>query len=138
VFRDPELARPADVAGQLRERGIGQEAPVEVLDGAAALADQVVMVTRELLGQLESLTAPERGLDPHGVRGSDEAKPDEQVHRPVHRHDVSPASTQARVDLRHRQRHSAVSQHVEDGSSRARQSQPSTREEVRQRVSNLS
>jgi hypothetical protein len=64
VLRDLEPSRPADVAGQLRERGISQEAPVEVLDGAAALADQVVMVTRELLGQLEPLTAAEGRSEP--------------------------------------------------------------------------
>ncbi len=49
---------------------------------------------------------------------------------------MSATSIQPRVDLWHRQRYLAASQHVEDGTPRARQPQTSTRKAVRQRVSN--
>jgi hypothetical protein len=49
---------------------------------------------------------------------------------------MRPASPQARVDLRDRERLSAARQHLEDGTSGTRQAQASTHQEVRQCLSN--
>jgi hypothetical protein len=120
-----------DVAGEFRQGRIREEASLEVLDGPTALADQVMMVSRELLGQLEALTPAEGRAEAQGRCGSNELQPHQHVDRSVDGHDVRLATAEPRVDLRHRQRHAAIREDIEDCAPRAGQSQPSTREEVR-------
>lgn len=93
------------------------------------------MVSRELLGQLKPLTPPEGRSEAQGRRWSNELQPHEHVDRSVDGYDMRAVTTEPRVDLWHRERHSTVGEDVQDGPPRAGQPQPSTSEDVRQRLS---
>ena len=69
MLRHFEPSRAADVARKFCQGRIREQASLEVLDGPAALADQVMMVSRELLGQLEALTPAEGRAEAQGSRG---------------------------------------------------------------------
>jgi hypothetical protein len=131
VLADLEPSRAADVAGQPGQDRVSEPAAVEVLDPPAALADQMVMMPGELLPEFVSTAAAGRVRGPHGVRRPNEAEPHEEVNRAVHGHDVRPAAAEALVNLRHGERLAALREHIEHGAAWARQTQTSTREEVR-------
>jgi hypothetical protein len=84
VLRHFEPSRAADVARKFCQGRIREQASLEVFDGPTALADQVMMVSRELLGQLESLTSAEGRSEPQGRGWSNEPQPHEHVDRSVH------------------------------------------------------
>jgi hypothetical protein len=64
VLADLEPSRATDIAGQPGQDRVGEPAAVQVLDPAAALADQMMVVPSELLAELVSTAAT------RGVRGS--------------------------------------------------------------------
>jgi hypothetical protein len=98
VLRDVESVGLPDATPQTGEDLRLDEAPVEVFDVAAALADQVMVVSREGFGQLVA------ALPLRGIRRPHEADVAEQLDRPVHRDEVDALAAEAPVELRDRAR----------------------------------
>ena len=130
MFDDFKASGPPSVADQLGERGVGQHTAFEVLNPAAPLTDQVVMVTRELLGQLVPSAPACRIGGPNRVGRTHQTHRDQQVHRPIHGHEVGPTTVQPRVDLGDRQGLATAGENVQHRAPRCGQAVPLASQEV--------
>ena len=108
MLDDPEPPGPAHPAVHGTQDPLIEGASVQVLDPAAALTDQMMVMIVERVGELEPLLAAD------GVGCAEYLEPQEHVKGPVDGREIDPAVLEPAVDLGGRERGGTRHQHVED------------------------
>jgi hypothetical protein len=117
VVSDTEALSAADAAVERLERAPAKQAAVHVLDAAASSTDEVMVVTGELLRELET-------TDPAGGVGrAEEAELGEEMHGSVHGDEVDAPLLDPFVDLRRRERGGLRDEDVEHGAPGTREAE---------------
>jgi hypothetical protein len=116
----PTLAEPLDQSG---EHGIVEEAAVQVLDAPAALAEEVMVVSGEGLGQLEA-RPPVRG-----VRPTEEPDVLEESQRAVDGGAVGPSGSHPPLDVGDGAGRPVGRQSLQDGPAGPGEAVPVSRED---------